>query len=308
MNKTYFRWLRILGILLFIWIASRVDWLSVWQLLRNAKTGYIIEYFFVFMMAAFLKVGRLWWFLRRLGYSTHFKEAYQSVIEPAFYGMVTPARVGEFSKILYLTRFGMSQGQAWSTVLFERLVDFSVLLIASIVGVLYFFVWDGQQIGWGGALFLGLSLCLYICLTNIRIFLELARICFGCFFLSLPDTKNILFGLQEKGRLSAHIFLPLALVNLLLSFTQLWLLGAGLGISVNGFYLGLAYASSSLVSLLPLSIAGLGTREAIYIALLAKQGISANAAIAISLLDGLVLSMLAQMILMLPLLRKSRHG
>ena len=307
MAKVSFRWLRIIGILLFIWIIFQIDWFMVWKLLKEIRLIYVLGYFIVFVVAVLLKVFRLRWFLYRLGYRVAFRDVYQSVIEPAFYGMVTPARIGEFSKVLYLTRLRLSTRLAWAVVLMERLVDFSVLLITSVTGFFYFMIFGDTTRSLALMIFLALMVVLYVCLINISTLNRLGSHVMELLpgkHSALDDLLSLGEGLNRLGRLSASLLFPFSLMILILSFIQLWFLGLALEMSVSGLYLGLAYASSSLVSLLPLSIGGLGTREAVYIGLLNLQGVSSDKAITFSLLDGLVFSMIAQLIMLIPLARK----
>lgn len=303
MSKT-FRWLRIIGILLFVWIASQIDWLSVWTLLRDIQPGYIAGYFAVFVVALLLKVVRLRWFLSRLGCQTSFRDVYQSVVEPAFYGMITPARIGEFSKVMYLVRFGLSKKQAWSVVLIERIVDFSVLLITSISGGLYFYVLHENAM-----LALAFATLLILLFTAL---LQNSGVVFNAISiiskLVLPKSFSLFSSISynhELGKVStlaSSIFLPISIIVLLLSFLQLSLLSSALRASVSGVYLGVAYSTSTLLALLPISVGGLGTREAIYISTLGRIGVSESIAVTISLLDGLVFGLLFLAIMFVPII------
>lgn len=303
MAKTSLRWLRIIGLLLFIWIVFQVDWRMVWGLVKGLRPCYIAAYFAVFVSAVLLKVFRLQQALKQFGHSVPFKAVYRSVVEPAFYGMVTPARLGEFSKVMYLARFGLSNRQAWGVVLMERLVDFSVLLSASIAGLLLFF---GGFAGESAVVvFLLLLLVLYFAIRNFAILLAAA----ARLWQALPwkmSAVSEMFAMQEGaarlGGVGASVFLPTALIVLALSFWQLSFLGSALGASISGVYLGLAYSISTLIALLPISVGGVGTREAVYMLALGKVGVSKNLAVTISLLDGLVLALVFLALLFIPLL------
>jgi uncharacterized protein (TIRG00374 family) len=308
-SKEFLKWLRIIGVSLFIWIALQIDWRSVWNLLKDIQPYYILSYIIIVVILVLLKVVRLRWFLASVGYKLNFKEIYQSVVEPSFYGIVTPARLGELSKVLYLARLGLSQKQAWSVVILERMIDLFVLLIATISGSLFYFVWDGKQVFWPASLFFVLSGLLYYGLRMSSNLVETI----------LKKSKRIWFGgahyegeyANEVGHyltMSAKILLPFTFLILALSILSMWLLGLSLGVSVSGFYLGLAYAAGSIISLIPITFAGLGSREAIYIMILDKEGIASSTAITISLLEGVVLAILIQGMLMLPLIKEPRDG
>lgn len=303
MVESTFRWFRVIGILLFIWIIFQIDWVIVWKLLKEIRPGYVLGYFAVFLVAVMLKIVRLRWFLRRLGYHIAFSGVYRSVIEPAFYGMVTPGRIGEFSKVFYLKRLGLSTRLAWGVILMERLVDFSVLLIASVAGAFCFMISDVTTRSLALVVFLSLLIVLYACLINMGSLGRLGgRVMSLLPWQQLNDLSSLGEGLTKLGRLSAIIVLPISVIVLLLSFLQLSLLGLALNATISGIHLGLAYTFSTLASLLPISIGGLGTREVIYIATLGKIGVSENIAVTISLLDGLVFSLLFLAILFIPIL------
>jgi len=304
MAKASFRWLRMIGILLFIWIAFQIDWVRVWRLLEGIQPFYIVAYFATFLVASLLKVFRLRWFLNYLGYRVAFMDLYRSVIEPAFYGSVTPARLGDFSKVLFLKRFGLSSRLAWGVVLMERLVDLLVLLIAGVAGFIYFTVSDAANATLALVVFLVLAVLLFVGLVRLSVLARLGGGILGRIpwkMAALVEALSLNEGLDKIGRFSAMIFLPVSVATLLLAFLQLLLLGLALSLSISWVFLGLAYVYSTLVSVLPLSVGGVGTREAVYIGLLYKQGIAADVAVTISLLDGLILALIGILLLFIPL-------
>lgn len=311
MNRIHINlyWLRIIGLLLFVWIVFQIEWRMVWALVKGLRLDYIAAYFAVFVVAVQLKVFRLQRVLKLFGYSVPFKDVYRSIVEPAFYGMVTPARLGEFSKVVYLGRFGLSNRQAWGVVLMERLVDFSVLLSASIAGLLLFF---GGFAGESAVVvFLVLLLALYFAIGNFATLQAAAACLLQALPWKMPAVSEVLAmreGAARLGRAGAGVFLPTALIVLALSFWQLSLLGSALGASISGVYLGLAYSISTLIALLPISVGGVGTREAVYMIALGKVGVSKSLAVTISLLDGLVFGLVFLALLFIPLLVIQRNN
>jgi uncharacterized membrane protein YbhN (UPF0104 family) len=95
------------------------------------------------------------------------------------------------------------------------------------------------------------------------------------------------------------------LVNLLLlsalimaiNLGQIYTLSQAVRMSVGFPDLAFAYAIASLVVLLPISIGGLGTREATYVVLLGSAGATQEATVTFSLLDGQVLPLIALAVL-----------
>jgi len=70
----------------------------------------------------------------------------------------------------------------------------------------------------------------------------------------------------------------------LVHFAGVYILALALGMSLTFWQMTLTMALASLVIMLPISIAGLGTREAVLIPTLALFGQSPEAAVALSLL------------------------
>jgi len=177
-------------------------------------------------------------------------------------------------------------------------------LSASVAGIFYFMVFDATNDLSVLVIFFALVVTLYVCLINIGAF---AR--YGSYLMdwlpwqhsALSDLPSLGHELSRLGKLSATIILPVSVLVLLLSFLQLFFLGLALNATISGLYLGLAYAFSTLMALLPLSVGGLGTRETVYIATLGKVGVSENIAVTISLLDGLVFPLLFLVMLFIPI-------
>jgi uncharacterized protein (TIRG00374 family) len=122
----------------------------------------------------------------------------------------------------------------------------------------------------------------------------------GLFISSKKDGE--VFNFSKKLPVITLILFSSSILIIILSFTQLSLLALSLGSNVSGFYLSMAYTISSISALLPISIGGLGTREAIFMGILSKDGVDTSIALAISLLDGLVFAFIFIAILFIPIL------
>ncbi len=96
-----------------------------------------------------------------------------------------------------------------------------------------------------------------------------------------------------------HFWLPLPLV--ISAFTQLvdiclvYTLAQALGLNVPFHVLLVAVPVVTLANLAPVTVNGIGLREAVYVALLHSAGVSANQAVALSLLHFATITMLAAM-------------
>ena len=68
-----------------------------------------------------------------------------------------------------------------------------------------------------------------------------------------------------------------------IAFLQCYLITVSLSISISFVYLAFCVSVASLVSLIPISISGLGTREATMIVLFSRVGLSSESAVSFSL-------------------------
>jgi uncharacterized membrane protein YbhN (UPF0104 family) len=109
-------------------------------------------------------------------------------------------------------------------------------------------------------------------------------------------------------RAAMPIFL-LGLVCIALNFGMIFLFAKAFGFQVDYFVIIFAYAVATLVSLLPISVSGLGTREATYIMIMGRVGILKEQALLFSLMDGVVLNIFGLLLLFVPLwaLRILKH-
>jgi uncharacterized protein (TIRG00374 family) len=86
--------------------------------------------------------------------------------------------------------------------------------------------------------------------------------------------------------LSPRLVVPLLLTVLAYTvfFTQAWLLGQALTLDIGIAYLAMCLSVAGVITLLPISFSGLGTRDAMLIVLFAPLGLVAEQAVAYSTL------------------------
>ncbi len=196
----------------------------------------------------------------------------------ALLGALTPAQIGEFGKVFSPLSSG-SGGAAslfWATLL-DRLSDLVVVLLGAAILLLVYQPFKGAAwlpIG-------GLALCL-----------AALPLCFkpGFRAWSLHKTKHLWQRVptawrQAYPRLSASRVLGgLALSTLawLLNWAAIWLTATAMGLAIPFFFLAGALCCAALFSMLPITILGMGTRDAALIVLLAPLDIDTPSALALS--------------------------
>lgn len=301
----WLKWFRLAGVLLFLWILSKIDWKTVLQTIKTLKPGYLAAYVLCFACMIFVRVIRLRLCARKLGVPLSLPDSYVTTVEPALMGAVTPGRVGELTRIGHLQRHGMALPSALALVGMERLVDLAILAAFGLGGMVYIF--SPAPIKRFAFIVTGVFLfVLYLFFAgfdHVAPVLQRASAA-GLRRLSLLSAASSekVFGAFHRtigATASTMQFLGLAYIGF--NFIQIYMLGRAFGFRADSIVICFAYTVSTLLSVLPISPAGLGTREATYIYIMAREGIGKEQALLFSLLDGVVLGPTGLFILLAPL-------
>jgi uncharacterized protein (TIRG00374 family) len=185
---------------------------------------------------------------------------------------VTPARAGELARVVAMNRRGTPFSIAMAYTVLDRLFDLSFILVAG-----YAALWSlSKHVGYihivaGGLLLLGLTLLAFRAVIG-RLVLQL-----------IPASKRpALLRLRDEltSALRGHRPTTIAAVVLLtaagwgLQFSSVWLAGRALGLELPFLYVCAVACLVSLSGLLPITIAGAGTRDALFLVFFAPLGLA----------------------------------
>ncbi len=207
-----------------------------------------------------------------------------------FVGTVTPGRLGEFIKVIHLTRWGASPGSALASVLLERIPDITFLLTVGAVSLSLFafpeLSGSAAPVLVVGAPLVAMALFWLLLGPGTRGVLRLLSSL-------MPKRLATKVGAAHDGfvaamatvqrRTIAAVFL-LTLAAWALNYLSNYLFARSLGLPLSYFEVAAISATCTLVALLPISIMGAGTRDAALIVMLAHYHATAPQAVALSLL------------------------
>jgi uncharacterized membrane protein YbhN (UPF0104 family) len=286
-KKTFFRWtVRLIGIILFIAILSRLDTGRIWHHLSEAKAGYVLLMAVLVIPMLAVKSWR-WRRILRL---------YDIRISPGlglklyaigmFAGFVTPGQVGDLSKSYFLNRLGFPVGPSLWSVLLDRLFDLLVLILAAFWGIeIYWRFMGGGVLAGLTLLLLALLIPMLFIVKRFRVFLfDRLKPLTGRFLRGGPrDAADDGVTFTPGARDILVIFLMTAAVYALIFF-RYYLLALAVGIPLSFLSVTGAMALSSVLALLPVSVANVGTRDALLIYLFSGFGIPAEQTVSFSAL------------------------
>lgn len=247
---------------------TQIDLKTLLTVISKAK----LEWIFCAALLSILMVLVRWfnWHLlvkAGLG-KTDYKETFASLLGSLSFALVTPARVGDLSRVAFLK--SGRRAEASGLVLVDRFIDLSVVLILGTIGMLIFF----------GAKTLPLLL-----FANIFLFVGIFKL---DFFLKLGAklvphkkiqsiTSDAALGLSRVTLKALAINLSLTVILNLLDILSLYVLVSALG--VNNFKaVVFVYPLVMLSTLLPITISGIGVRESASVALFALFAITKEVA------------------------------
>lgn len=269
----------LIGLLIFIFVVKDINFAEFRKSISDVNLFFFIAATILYLPDTFIKSYR--WKkimdIQNIHYSA--KNAFLMYGAGLLMGLATPGKIGEFSRILYLKKDNYSVGKALLGNLLDKISD--------LIFVLIFFT---------GALFLLPSLpdisVDYRSLTKLSGLILFLISASGTFFYFKNKVKFYGF-LSEvikdikrfKTKDTLTVFF-LTAITWLICFSIIYLIAASIGLnhSVGFFYLAFSSILVILSALLPISVLGIGTREAALIFLLTPLGIPKETVILFSLL------------------------
>jgi len=259
----------ILTVLIFIVIFTIID---IRLFLENLKeiNLWLFLLSLILLIPPYLLLAYRWKAMISDFRSVTFKESFKLNIVGQSINLVTPAKLGDFTKAYFAKSSSFKGKVALGACFFEKILDFFMLSIFALVGII------GIYTELAGILILGMLLILILIplfflasdFRNQGLFMRLIR-----FFLPFKKITAVIeevlsyFEVLKKNRKNvARIFLINFLLWLVFIFQgYVLLLAVGVDISIIVAYGLLPLAI--FVGLLPVTVSGMGTRDTAFILL-----------------------------------------
>ena len=279
--------MRLVGPLLLVWVVWRfADFAALVDTFAQAAIWPLVAA--VLLNAAVIH-AKLWrWrdLLRLVDAPLSVGSAYRAFLPSLYLGLVTPGRVGDALRIQYLKRdhaVGYADGLAVSIV--DRLCDVYVLLAFVALGVVHL----------ASAVSIPLAQTMWIAVAVIAIapaFLFVQRIAepaahwlYGRFSDGgAHEGLGVFFAaLRRQVGPSLVRSIVITILAFLTNYLQAWLVANAFGIELSFIDVAALVAISSFLSLLPISISGIGVRESFFALVFPAFGLAETLGIAFGL-------------------------
>jgi uncharacterized protein (TIRG00374 family) len=285
------RLLTLIGLGIFAYIVYTMDLGRFWGVIVSANPVYVLYVFVLSPVVMFLLAWRWKVLLDAIKVDFSFVDSTVCFSKAAMLGEFTPGKLGELYRAKYVMERGGGIGKGLLTAVVDRVYDVVFLALFGGFASLWLSYHYTVKLPLVTVL-LGLVFLIFLMflLLNQRIMKAIIKPAFN-FMLPSAVQDDVAFHFDEffKGLkdFSWGIHLKCFLITIacwVYKWSLLYLMALALGIDVPVFFMFAVGAMAVIVSLIPISMSGLGTREAVMIFFLSHYKISPEATVALSLL------------------------
>lgn len=265
-------------------------WLSgpgkIWQSLSETNIKYLLLALSLSVPIALIKGIRWKLLLRGYDIDLSLRQSIKMYCIGMTLSAVTPSKLGDMIKIVLLTKQGASTAKSIASSIVDRLFDLMFILLVGYAGMLYFSGYFYSQ------LYILNIILLVVFLAALIIFLRknvvakaLARLIPKKYrSLTHQTVQEALeyFSFKKVNNIITVSFWTGALW--LVQFFAMFLCAPALKIEVNFLYFCVCSAVATTISMLPVTVAGVGTRDMVFILILGGLGVTQQQSIALSTL------------------------
>jgi len=301
------KYLPIIGIILFVYILIKLDIFKILDEIKN------VDYFLIILslivVLVMLITQTLKWFIiaKKQKINILFKNALKINLISNFYGFVTPSKLGTIVRVEYLKKYTKNIGKGIGNFVLDKIMDISSVFF---IAILFSFIFKNK-----------LELPIWI-----FVFIFLVFVLTTLFFINKKRSKIVLGiiynkflpkNIKEKAKITFDsfyedmpkkryfiVFFLLNVLNWAVIYYLTYLIALSLGINLSLIYFLGILPIGTIIGLIPISINGLGTREAALIGLFGVFGVSAAKVFSMSILSILITGIIPSLIAAILIFKK----
>ena len=267
-----------------------VPYRDLLDVFKHSKKIYILSGFLVYVLVQLIAILRWHFLLHSIGVKASFKDVFGASFSGLFFNLIFPSFVaGDVFKGFSISSSHGETKKVASSVLMDRFNgSFALGLVAFISFLAGKHLLPQEQ----KAITLSLIiLCLVIIFFSLLIFSKRFFLFFTKFFKKDSLLRKRLVSLQEQlyfFRKNPSVFMKGLLFSLpvqILTAISFFVISKAFDVNVGAIYFLILVPIIMMIALMPITIAGAGTREAAAISFLPLIGISRSVAFGISLLN-----------------------
>lgn len=235
--------------LIFYLIFQKIDYRSLKEVLLNANLFYLVLALLIAPLTLVVSAKKWQSMVKTINYSIDFKESLKIVMAASPLAVITPAKSGDLIRAYYL-KDRVPAAQTMGAVITERFIDISVLAFYSFAGAVIL----------GNGLIIKISLSLIFLILLFFLVINKIKLPFTKWQQKIENFLSVsrIFIQQPKKILPVLFY---ALILWLMSVFLVKILFLALGANIPLFHIVATFPVTIFVGLLPVTIAGMGTRD-----------------------------------------------
>lgn len=276
---------RLTGPALLVVVIWKLDRGELWSATRNASWTLLGLAVLLNLPVVHAKVTRWRGLLGARGFEYPLTKSYGAVLSSLYLGMLTPGRIGDALRIQYVHRdLGVPYAEGLAVTLMDRFCDLYVLAAVAAFGAAHFgsaLRGDVVLATWIAVLIAVLAPALLLARGPADLAARFVKRFAERWHASLDAVLRALRALVGR---SAVVALALTVLALAGNYLQGWLVAQAIGVELTYLDVAGLLAATTLLSLLPVSISGIGVRELFLALVFPALGYGAAEGVAFGLL------------------------
>ncbi len=280
--------LPIIGISIFAFLLFKVGIRDTLKSMMEIRFVHLIAVLFSISLFVLSQTFKWHIILKKQRIDITFMESLKIQLISLFYGFITPAKIGSLIKIAYLNKKTKNIGRSISSVVIDRAFDMIAVLLFATIGGLVLASHISRIVEWMLPL-LVLSVAAFLFLISkskgeqivMLIYKKVlpshfhrkAKKGFDEFYKSIPKKRFLI------------IPFVLALINWMVIYLPNFIIAKSVGIEIDYFLFVLILSVSTIIGQIPITVSGLGTREASLVGMFALFGIESYKIMSMSILS-----------------------
>jgi len=268
----------LIGIILFIIILQNLDIKEIIKNIKDINILYLLAVIALLVPTLIIKSFCWNYILRKQKIKYSLKDTFIMYCSGLYFGIITPGRIGEITRALYLKKDGHSMGKSLMSIVLDRISDFAFLFLFILLGGLFFVTTFQKEI-------LIFVIGIIIIIVFFLFFLKIGLIKWflnKLFQILTPKKyqKSWKINFQDFiNDLKIFSFKNYLIIFLITAFSwsfyyfQAYLFAKGMNINIPFLYLTISVTIAGFITLIPISISGIGSRDAALILLFAPYAV-----------------------------------
>ncbi len=262
---------------MFFLLLYSIGWDKTLESLKKVSFTYLLGALPVFWIAFYLKSLRWKLISNSYGISLSSYRAFRVFFIGLFLANITPGKIGDFARLFYIKENLPNKKVGLASLIMDRLFDLVCLLFFSLIAIIYYQVYFNllkppnsyESILFWGFVFVGFILGYYFLRNKLKSILMP--------WLSAFNSHNL------KGD-KVVLGITLTFFSMILIYGIFNYVAWGMGVSIDHLGLFLGVFVLGVLSLLPITILGIGVRETSLVVIFNLYGLASEDAIALSLI------------------------